>query len=283
MSQAGNYNGGGSSEADVVGPASSTDNAAVRFDGTTGKLLQNSGVIIDDSNNVTGIASLTATNLTGILGATTQNNAQFYNPINTQTGTTYTLTAADCGKYITLSNASAITLTLPQQSSVTTTAGFWCIVRNIGAGTVTIQKQGSETLTGNTTITTNSEVRIERNTTTNWSVFAGTATVNMMGVHTLIQTVSNNTITLVGYAGSPGTLLGVYQKARSIGTAGTFNIQINGSNVTSLTSLVPSTAGSYTAATGANTIARGDQITIVYSGTTSVVDHGISLDFTQQF
>jgi hypothetical protein len=38
---------------DVVGPASSTDNAVVRFDGTTGKLVQNSGVIIDDSNNVT--------------------------------------------------------------------------------------------------------------------------------------------------------------------------------------------------------------------------------------
>jgi hypothetical protein len=43
--------GGGSG--DVVGPASSTDNAIVRFDLTTGKLIQNSGVTIDDSNNVT--------------------------------------------------------------------------------------------------------------------------------------------------------------------------------------------------------------------------------------
>lgn len=31
---------------------SSTDNAVVRFDSTTGQLIQNSGVIIDDSNNV---------------------------------------------------------------------------------------------------------------------------------------------------------------------------------------------------------------------------------------
>jgi len=38
---------------DVVGPASSTDNAVARFDLTTGKLIQNSGVLIDDSNNVT--------------------------------------------------------------------------------------------------------------------------------------------------------------------------------------------------------------------------------------
>ena len=38
---------------DVSGPASSTDDAIVRFNGTTGKVIQNSGVIIDDSNNVT--------------------------------------------------------------------------------------------------------------------------------------------------------------------------------------------------------------------------------------
>jgi len=33
---------------DVTGPGSSTDNAIARFDGTTGKLVQNSGVTIDD-------------------------------------------------------------------------------------------------------------------------------------------------------------------------------------------------------------------------------------------
>lgn len=38
---------------DVVGPASATNNAAVRFDLATGKLVQDSGVIIDDSDNVT--------------------------------------------------------------------------------------------------------------------------------------------------------------------------------------------------------------------------------------
>lgn len=47
-----------SGSGDVVGPASSTDNAITRFDGTTGKLVQNSGVIIDDSNNITGIGTL---------------------------------------------------------------------------------------------------------------------------------------------------------------------------------------------------------------------------------
>ena len=39
------WRGGG----DVNGPGSSTDNAIARFDGTTGKLLQNSGATISDT------------------------------------------------------------------------------------------------------------------------------------------------------------------------------------------------------------------------------------------
>jgi hypothetical protein len=45
--------GGGGGSGDVVGPASATDNALVRFDGTTGKLVQNSTWTVDDSGNVT--------------------------------------------------------------------------------------------------------------------------------------------------------------------------------------------------------------------------------------
>lgn len=47
-----------SATGDVAGPASATDNALVRFDGATGKIIQNSGVIVDDNNNITGIASI---------------------------------------------------------------------------------------------------------------------------------------------------------------------------------------------------------------------------------
>ncbi len=48
----------GTAAGDVIGPASATDHAAVRFDTTTGKLIQNSGVIINDSNNITGVNDL---------------------------------------------------------------------------------------------------------------------------------------------------------------------------------------------------------------------------------
>lgn len=44
--------GGGAGSGDVVGPASSTDEAVARFDLATGKLLQNSVVTIDDSGAI---------------------------------------------------------------------------------------------------------------------------------------------------------------------------------------------------------------------------------------
>jgi len=55
-----NSGGGGGGTGDVVGPASSTDNAIARYDSTTGKLIQNSVVIVDDSGNTTGIGNLSA-------------------------------------------------------------------------------------------------------------------------------------------------------------------------------------------------------------------------------
>lgn len=43
---------GGGGTGNVVGPASATDNAITRFDGTTGKLIQNSTATLDDSGNL---------------------------------------------------------------------------------------------------------------------------------------------------------------------------------------------------------------------------------------
>ena len=41
--------GAGPTSGDVVGPASATDNALVRWDGTTGKLIQDSSVLVTDA------------------------------------------------------------------------------------------------------------------------------------------------------------------------------------------------------------------------------------------
>lgn len=47
--------------------SSVTDHSVPRFDGTTGKQVESSGVVIDDSNNLSGIALLTATDFAGEL------------------------------------------------------------------------------------------------------------------------------------------------------------------------------------------------------------------------
>lgn len=44
---------------EIAGPGSSTDNAAVRFNGTTGKIIQNSQVIIDDLSSISSVNNLT--------------------------------------------------------------------------------------------------------------------------------------------------------------------------------------------------------------------------------
>jgi parallel beta-helix repeat protein len=44
----------------LTGPISSTDNAIARFDGPSGNTIQNSGITIDDSNNVAGVGALSS-------------------------------------------------------------------------------------------------------------------------------------------------------------------------------------------------------------------------------
>jgi len=54
---------------DMDGPASSTDNTLVRFDGTSGKRAQGSGIVVDDSNNISGIGTLASGAITATTGA----------------------------------------------------------------------------------------------------------------------------------------------------------------------------------------------------------------------
>ena len=54
----------------ISGPGSSTDNSVVRFDGATGTIIQGSAIIIDDSNNVSGVGNITFSgNLIGTIAS----------------------------------------------------------------------------------------------------------------------------------------------------------------------------------------------------------------------
>src|SRR5688572_5520865 len=73
--------------------------------------------------------------------------------VNPQTGTTYTLVAGDAGKLITLNNAAAITLTLPQDSDVTIAIGTYLDIYQLGAGQVTVVAGSGATLRIPSTLT----------------------------------------------------------------------------------------------------------------------------------
>jgi hypothetical protein len=65
----------GSGTGNVVGPASATDNALARFDGTTGKIIQNSVVTVDDTTgNMAGVGTLTVGGALTYGGVTLTNN-----------------------------------------------------------------------------------------------------------------------------------------------------------------------------------------------------------------
>lgn len=51
-------NSGTAGSGDFVGPASATDTALVRFNGTTGKLGQNSAITVDGSGNLNGVGTI---------------------------------------------------------------------------------------------------------------------------------------------------------------------------------------------------------------------------------
>jgi hypothetical protein len=77
---------------------------------------------------------------------------------NAQTGTTYTLVAGDLNKLVTLSNASAITLTVP--NGIFTT-GQQINIQQIGAGQVSIVSDGTSVLTSTGATSTAPKLRAQ--------------------------------------------------------------------------------------------------------------------------
>lgn len=65
---------------------------------------------------------------------------------NAQTGTTYTLALGDVAEIVTLTNASAITLTVPANATVAFPIGTQIVIAQLGAGQVTVSPAGGVTL-----------------------------------------------------------------------------------------------------------------------------------------
>jgi hypothetical protein len=96
---------------------------------------------------------------------------------NNQTGTTYTFVLADTAKVTTSNNASAVTFTIPTQSSVAWATGASLQVKNLGAGAITFAGGAGVTVTNTiTTISQYSEATLVRTGLDTWTVISPVGT-----------------------------------------------------------------------------------------------------------
>jgi hypothetical protein len=86
--------------------------------------------------------------------------------INAQTGTTYTFVLADDGKFLTASNASAITVTIPPISSVAYPVGAQLNIVQKGAGQVTFAQGAGVTIRSTGATPTAPKLRVQYSSAT---------------------------------------------------------------------------------------------------------------------
>lgn len=116
---------------------------------------------------LTGTQTLTNKTLTAPVITTPKTTLGF----NAQTGTTYSLLLTDKDKVVTLNNASAVTVTIPNGVF---SAGDFVNIQQIGAGQVTIANDGTTSFTG-----TGTKLRAQYSAAT--IICTGTNTFTLVG------------------------------------------------------------------------------------------------------
>jgi len=129
----------------IAGPASSTDNAVVRWDGTNGQLTQNSVVTISDTGATTGITTL------GVSGALTAAAAVTVGTTLTVTGTS-TVAAVNASGTVAMAGAATVGTTLTVTGLVTmsaaATVGTTLTVTGAASLNSTLAVAGNTTISG---------------------------------------------------------------------------------------------------------------------------------------
>ena len=163
------------------------------WNGTSFDQIGNQAVAsLDDYALLSPVVSQTITNTTltsptvntptvsgGTFNSPTVNTPTTTVSYNQQTGTAYTLALSDRDKIVELSNASAISLTIPLNSSVAFPVGSSVTIVQTGAGQVTVSGAGGVTVNSNPGLKLSGQwataVLVKRATDT-WLMMGNTAT-----------------------------------------------------------------------------------------------------------
>jgi hypothetical protein len=178
------------------------------------------------------LSSLASTGKAGVLAWTTDTNELYVDSgsgsgigtawlrvaskmigVNAQSGTSYTVLASDLGKLVTLTNASAVAVTLPQATAASGGfgPGWTATFENRGAGTVTITPTTS-TINGAASFTlgTNQSVQIVSDGT-NYFAAVGAGSIIATGAvaHQFVTSIASSgaaTLAQVNFTDLAGSL-----------------------------------------------------------------------------
>lgn len=195
------------------------------------------------------LASTALSSVTGVISEARAQVAQQF--VNAQTGTTYTILQTDCSKLVTLSNAAAVAVTLPQAGTAGKFfGGCFFDIENKGVGRVTITPTTS-TINGASTLVlgTNQGARVTSDGT-NYQVQFGAGT---SGGTAACAATGNSPQTCSGLRGTvtTGTLTTAAQAAGVAATIATFTV--TNTSVTTLSVVVCFNEG-YSGTLGTNGI-----------------------------
>ena len=200
---------------DVVGPASSTDNALARFDLATGKLIQNSVGILSDAGVLTGLTGLTSS------GSITLSSL-------TSGRVTYAGTAGllQDSANLTFNGTTLTANTIGAFTLSGTIAGGGNQINNVIIGTTTPLAGAFTTLTASSTLTVTGAGSIEGLTVGRGAGAVSTNTA--VGASALAANTTGNNNTAVGHlagvlisTGTANTALGSYALNATTGSDNT--------------------------------------------------------------
>jgi hypothetical protein len=248
----------------------------------TGASLTTSGSGTITATNTTGVngaavpasAALTATNSSSQVTSVTVGNGLTLSSstlnetvaINAQSGTSYTIASTDSAKLVTLNNASAVAVTLPQATG-SFAAGFSFAAENLGAGAVTITPTTS-TINGASTLVINKGFGCTITSDgTNYQVGGCTAALPTTGSGSVVLATSP-TITTPTISGNLTTNV----------TGSTQCVQANSSGVLSGTGSACGSGGGGGVTIG-NAVSGGTASTLLYTNSSGNVANSASIPF----